>query len=503
MEHASPFICSASVFAYEVQGKETWYQIQVIPRVEPCYTISRRFVDFVYLSDALAAQFPCYVQKPSLSLNPFRGRAKVAPENMPAAPNGMFVPPATTCRQCLPLISKPLGGPWRSTTTMNHTRRKRQKKLDLYLYQLFLMPFAVHQCQLMFDFFTYQPSTSISSTSSSSLCSPSSVYLCSHPSAQLSSTSTCVTSDAIPMHPHRAAVMAAATATTATATGTSTTSATTSLASSSAVPIPKNAQNANLSSSTMSLSSSSASTLPKASPDTVTPCNQCKLMPKPSQSQPLPRKSSISTQNAKSAKSDAQSPTPTETSATCQPSWLLPPLPGTSSHTAGKHVTISLYLGPSSYVSVTLARDTMTLHELRTLLDDALADHALGSLPHPSVLAYHHVATNTREGALKTLTLNSQEPWIDCDNVMALASSHHIAFFSSSTPVPPTSLTNPDGSTVSPQKCIAQQWKYRHDYWPDDTKERVLLIATEKDLQAAMNGKWRRLDHVTLSCLAW
>ncbi|KAI8081592.1 uncharacterized protein BX664DRAFT_340779 [Halteromyces radiatus] len=78
---------------------------------------------------------------------------------------------------------------------------------------------------------------------------------------------------------------------------------------------------------------------------------------------------------------------------------------------------------------------------------------------------------------------------------MTLALSHQIAFFASTLPLLPSSSFT--------SRCVPRQWKYNHHHRLEDPKGRVLLLASDKDLQAAIHGKWRRLDHVTLSCFAW
>ncbi|CAO3595655.1 unnamed protein product [Absidia cylindrospora] len=180
-------------------------------------------------------------------------------------------------------------------------------------------------------------------------------------------------------------------------------------------------------------------------------------------------------------------------------------------------IIISLYLGPGSFVSTACSRHHLQFDVLRRSLNQCLSEPGLESLPTSSVLAYNHIATSDRQGALETLTLNQKEPWMEYDHVMELALSHRIAFFASTLPVPENASLSSSSSIVvssSPKKyeekqkqqptTPATQWNYNKTSLPeDDNKGRVLLISCDKDLQAALNGKWRRLDHVTLSCLAW
>ncbi|ORX48597.1 hypothetical protein DM01DRAFT_1118284 [Hesseltinella vesiculosa] len=421
MHNAQVFICSASVYSFEIQGKETWYQIQIIPRVEPCYTIARRYMDFMHLCTDLSKQFPQLVHKPSLNL--FRSRTnKISPDEPEYQQSTGMIH-----RTSLPTLTKltTSATPWRLTSSNHALRLKRQKKLDVYVYKLFLMPHQVHQCPVVLSFFNYQP--------------PVYLYKTLPPSPSASSISTLQGNQPLP-HP---------------------------------------------------------ASVHEDDPPSLTCSSTCSSTTATTTSPTLDRRG---TYVAGSSQAEP-SLSPSSSSSTIAAQTAPPPSASCSS-LATKYMSVSLYLGPQSYVTVTLPRDTMLLAELKHQLNHKLAEHQLDALPSPSVLAYHHIAITSREGALKTLTLNSRQPWIDCDNVMALASSHHITFFSSCTPIPPPN-NSPVPDAQSHQKCIARQWKYRKDHWPDDTKEQVLLIASNKDLQAALQGRWRRLDHVTLSCLAW
>ncbi|KAI9488628.1 hypothetical protein BDB00DRAFT_877203 [Zychaea mexicana] len=173
--------------------------------------------------------------------------------------------------------------------------------------------------------------------------------------------------------------------------------------------------------------------------------------------------------------------------------------PPTTVHSLnGSTIQIFLFLSPRVFITVRIHRRSM-LHELRSALDRELTQRNLDPLPTPSVLAYHHVSRSDRQGALYTLTLNCSEPWLDQDTLMALTSARYLTFFSKASnflppPLPPLSLQqqqqHKNTLSLNRQHRIIQQGI-------------VLLIATDKDLEAAMNGKWRRLDHVTLTCLAW
>ncbi|KAI8145458.1 hypothetical protein BJV82DRAFT_38438 [Fennellomyces sp. T-0311] len=145
-------------------------------------------------------------------------------------------------------------------------------------------------------------------------------------------------------------------------------------------------------------------------------------------------------------------------------------------------IQIFLFLSPRVFITVRVHRRA-TLDELRSALDKELTQSGLDPLPSPSVLAYHHVSRSDRQGALYTLTLNCSEPWLDQDTLMTLASARNLALFSKAANYVPPPVTQSDQHRI--QQGI------------------VLLIASDVDLETAMNGKWRRLDYVTLTCLAW
>lgn len=150
----------------------------------------------------------------------------------------------------------------------------------------------------------------------------------------------------------------------------------------------------------------------------------------------------------------------------------LPPAPTTATKSkCDERLQVFLFLGPRLFITVRVDRQQVTLDELRDSLNQVLHARGLDPLPHPSVLAYHHVSKPDRQGALHTLTLNRAEPYVDQDSFMNLATARRLAFFSQADP-------------------------NEHDAI-------VLLIESDKDLSAAMAGTWRRLTHVTLTCLAW
>ncbi|KAG2228297.1 hypothetical protein INT45_011089 [Circinella minor] len=169
-------------------------------------------------------------------------------------------------------------------------------------------------------------------------------------------------------------------------------------------------------------------------------------------------------------------------------------------------IQIFLFLSPRIFITVRIHRRS-TLEELRSALDQELIQHNLDPLPISSVLAYHHVGRSDRQGALYTLTLNCSEPCLDQDTLMTLTSAKYLSFFSKAS------------DFLSPTPTLEQQQE--QEQLKDDEKEDeednnstsnnqhqieqgiVLLIGSDTDLEVAMNGKWRRLEHVTLTCLAW
>ncbi|KAI7850949.1 hypothetical protein BDC45DRAFT_572325 [Circinella umbellata] len=167
-------------------------------------------------------------------------------------------------------------------------------------------------------------------------------------------------------------------------------------------------------------------------------------------------------------------------------------------------IQIFLFLSSKIFITVRIHRRS-TLEELRSALDQELIQHNLDPLPISSVLAYHHVGRSDRQGALYTLTLNCSEPCLDQDTLMTLTSAKYLSFFSKAS------------NFLSPSHTLQQEQEQLKDEEKEDEEDNnstsksqhqieqgiVLLIASDADLEVAMNGKWRRLEHVTLTCLAW
>ncbi|KAI8333593.1 hypothetical protein BC941DRAFT_516097 [Chlamydoabsidia padenii] len=385
------FICSASVLSYERRGKETWYILLIVPRREPCYTIHRRYQDFIRLSTQLVDEFPQYSirKKHHPSCFPCGMETKVDPPPLASTersfkdhynhhyhrikPTCSPLPRLSSLILLSPSTSSPCTSTLSSAGTNDHrflqliaNRKRRLKQLNRYLNELFRMPLEVHQSPHVFEFLNYQPFFTL--------------------------------------------------------------------------PIPKR-------------------------PPSETPSP----IPQPSTSCPLfPRRYSKSLP-----------PTPTLSCITMDIDT--PPL--NQDRPFSSLLTLSLYLGPGSFITTVCSRKELTLEIVRRQLNQCLEDQGLEPLPTLSVLAYNHIASSDRQGALETLTLNQKKPpWMEYDHVMTLALDHRIAFFAS---------TLPD-----------RKWKYNKKC-SGENRGKVLLISCEKDLQAALHGKWRRLDHVTLSCLAW
>ena len=183
-------------------------------------------------------------------------------------------------------------------------------------------------------------------------------------------------------------------------------------------------------------------------------------------------------------------------------------------------IQIFLFLSSSIFVTVRIQRRS-TLEELHNAFDQELIQHNLDPLPTSSVLAYHHVGRSDRQGALYTLTLNCSEPWLDQDTLMRLASTRYLSLFSKASsflpPSPSSSISSPilqqqqeqeeqskdNGTEIVCEKDNDSTSKNRHQIQNQIQQGIVLLIASDTDLEVAMNGKWRRLENVTLTCLAW
>ncbi|ORZ22029.1 hypothetical protein BCR42DRAFT_161334 [Absidia repens] len=485
------FICSASVLSYERRGKETWYNILIVPRQEPCYTIHRRYQDFVHLSNQLILAFPQYgSRKKYQSCFPCRQGMATDVKSPPPSPvpaggdlrsfkdhynhhyhrimSSCSLPRLSSSILLTPSSSSSTPSAKKLSSSLSYAsndrflqlianRKKRQKQLDRYLFDLFRMPAEVHQSSFLFEFLNFRPFLFFPLLQTAHQQLPPSLISSSSPvSTSSSSPSQLLTSPSSSSPPH---------------------------------PAPQSSLSCPLFPRRYSKSLPPSPTLSHVS-DLPTPITSVQ---EPSSSQP-----SISiTKPSGNYNIDNQVD-------------LFP-----------NSIIISLYLGPGSFVSTACSRHHLQFDVLRRSLNQSLSEQGLESLPTSSVLAYNHIATSDRRGALETLTLNQKEPWMEYDHVMELALSHRIAFFASTLPVPENSSLSSSSSSVvlssSPKKyeasqqkqqkqptAPATQWNYNKTNLPeDDNKGRVLLISCDKDLQAALNGKWRRLDHVTLSCLAW
>ncbi|SAM00512.1 hypothetical protein [Absidia glauca] len=414
---SEPFICSASVLSYERRGRETWYTILIVPRQEPCYTIHRRYQDFVRMSNQLMDAFPRYnsPKKHYPSCFPCTlAETKVSPPPPPPPPSAgrsfkdhynhhyhraistySPLPRLSSSILLTPSTSSPAGFPSASNPSCTDhrflqliaNRKRRLKQLDRYLYELFRMPLEVHQSPFVFEFLNYQPFFPL--------------------------------------------------------------------------PLP-------------TLKKAPSPAHPSSCP--LFPCRYSKSLP-PTPTPSLAPSDDIETPPIQEPTSPSSSPLSSYPSTTSSSSSI-----PCDKDNAPLH--LSLYLGPGSFVSTTCARKNLTLEIVRRQLNKSLEEQGLEPLPPSSVLAYNHIASSDRQGALETLTLNQKDPWMEeYDQVMTLALSHRIAFFAS---------TLPPG----------RKWKYNKKM-SGENKGKVLLVSCENDLQAALHGKWRRLDHVTLSCLAW
>lgn len=479
-------IYSSSVISYEQKGKEIWFRIQIIPVREPCYSIQRRYEDFIDLSKQLKQHFPQYIHKQQqkkeknnnkqkkkelrnkiqpLSQDPFQRTIHHHHhhhyDSTPCSTS------TTTFLQQLPKLSTFPTITLHSTLfdyLVMHTffnANKRQKQLDDYLYKLFTMPPEIHQSIYLFEFLNYRPIH---------LHSPLSIiqhYTKKH------TTHNNIQEEGVEKEAEE--------------------------------EIKEDNTNKNEDRYTKSLPPS-----PTQSFLQLKKKHKSTILSTSFTSPQLDHNNSIILQQPSPyfyhQQEQANGIKPSQSSATTNT------ITSSSSCSLLKELTISLYIGSETYITVHYPRNELNLTILKRLLNRQLILEGYETLPIPLVLAYNHITTTDRQGALKTLTLNSKDSWLTSDQhhtIIDLACSQKIAFFSTSPPSTSSStssLSTLDSShhhhSDNNNNNEHQQPSWKNCHWVEDNVEKVLLIATDKDLAAAIYGKWRRLDHVTLTCLA-
>ncbi|KAI9270607.1 hypothetical protein BDA99DRAFT_502251 [Phascolomyces articulosus] len=503
----SHFIKSAAVRSYECRGKETWYQLQVNPNNEPGYRIYRRYEDFLRLDANLDSAYytatkatiarsqtapnnnnisfyhhdscnknsssnssrrraPSYTDRlckknclssstSSLTATTVSSFLSVAPPNIIACPTTSFIPEEKTA---LPSLRNQ--HPTQEIYWLANKRAKRKwqyQHIDRYLSQLFMMPLEVSQSPIVLRFFNYQP------------------YRYYHFTKSLPPTPPT-------LRQTRRQIMQR----------------------------NKDDDNNNKNSSLRSENTTTTTTTTAI----AAPITRRKLLIR------CKDKNDINILNKKNInKVDVEgndneiedNKTMVMSSSSIDvksQSATLIAAPHSTIHSWNDEtIQIFLFLSPRVFITVQINRRS-TLEELRDALDRELGQRHLDPLPTPSVLAYHHVSRSDRQGALYTLTLNCSEPWLDQDTLMTLASARYLTFFSKASNFlpPPPSPPLPSSSPASKEKDTDKTSSTNHQQpqQPHPIQQGiVLLIASDSDLDAAMNGKWRRLDHVTLTCLAW
>ncbi|KAI9027356.1 hypothetical protein CLU79DRAFT_741522 [Phycomyces nitens] len=134
-------IKSACVESYEQRGKETWYAIQIQPDHGPSYTVHRRFKDFLRLSDELCV---LYSNGRTTDTTIWKKCQNVVSNSVLKT-------------QSLPVLSPlPRHQSW---CTKRSRQRKKQNRLDQYLFQLSIMPQSVWQSQAVHRFLDHQPAS--------------------------------------------------------------------------------------------------------------------------------------------------------------------------------------------------------------------------------------------------------------------------------------------------------------------------------------------------------
>ncbi|CAO3639958.1 unnamed protein product [Cunninghamella blakesleeana] len=503
-------IYSSSVISYEQKGKEIWFRIQIIPVKEPCYSVNRRYEDFIHLSKLLKENFPQYVgKKNKKSTKQYRSSFHNKNNNNSNSNNNnnnkieplkderssqritihhdssslsLSSKPITNLLYQLPKISPlpiiALKSPFFDHFILHYffNVKKRQKQLDDYLYQLFTMPIEIHQSPYLFDFLNYRPF---------SFHSPLSIikhyHSKNHGVNDNDSNNKYNNNDPINSYKIVEEIKEEI-------EGKKEDDHKEERYSKSLPPSPNQSIHTNQQYS--------------PSPSPSSPATTITMITKSYTTSQLHNTIQQQRQSIMNLSSKVNIPTSIST-ASCS---LL------------KDITISLYIGSNTYITVQYPRNELNLTLLKRLLNRQLIFEGYETLPIPLVLAYNHITTTDRQGALKTLTLNSKEGWLNSDQqhhtIIDLACSQKIAFFSaSSTSISAATTTVTSSSPItdslstldSNHQVITdqqQQQPWKHCNWLDDNIDKVLLIATDKDLAAAIYGKWRRLDHVTLTCLA-
>ncbi|KAL0082855.1 hypothetical protein J3Q64DRAFT_1750414 [Phycomyces blakesleeanus] len=166
-------IISASVESYEQRGKETWYAIQIQPDQGPTYTVHRRFKDFLRLSDEL-----CVLYTPHEPITTTTTTTTTAASTTASTTTAGWrrkyqnvINSALKTRSVVPVLSPlPRHQSW---CTKKSRQRKKQHRLDRYLFQLSVMSPSVWQSQIVHRFFDHHPAVCGPSLPLSPLLSPS------------------------------------------------------------------------------------------------------------------------------------------------------------------------------------------------------------------------------------------------------------------------------------------------------------------------------------------
>ncbi|CAO3636495.1 unnamed protein product [Cunninghamella echinulata] len=452
-------IYSSSVISYEQKGKEIWFRIQIIPVREPCYSIQRRYEDFIDLSKQLKQHFPQYnhkqQQKKEKEKNNNNKKKKERRNKIQPLSQDPFQPtihhhhhdPTPSSSSTTALLRQLPKLSTFPTITLNSTlfdylvmhtffnANKRQKQLDDYLYKLFTISGGSRKRRKGRK---RRKRRKRRREKEEEIKDDNTIK---NEDRYTKSLPPSPTQSFLQLKKHKSTIL------------------------------------------------STSFTSPQLDH------NNSIILQQPS---PYFYHQQEQTDGIKLS----QSTTTTNTFTSSSSCSLL------------KELTISLYIGSETYITVHYPRNELNLTILKRLLNRQLILEGYEILPVPLVLAYNHITTTDRQGALKTLTLNSKDSWLTSDQhhtIIDLACSQKIAFFSTSPPSTSSSTSSlstldsnhhHSDSSNNNNNNEHQQSSWKNCHWIEDNVEKVLLIATDKDLAAAIYGKWRRLDHVTLTCLA-